>query len=232
MQKIILIDVYHRNINQMNNRRIYPKIWDRAYLVLNELNKQIQEVIQKELKNKIKLKVLDVGCGTKPYYPFFKEKSETYIGVDVDSALNADVVCVSENLPFANETFDVIVCTQVLEHVNDPKRVIVEMHRVLKGGGLIILSTHGIWFKHDPQDYWRWTDIGLKKIFSVFKDVEVRNNGGSVLCFFQILNLYIAWLPIGKGPLWLISNVLGRLLDRLVYVDDYLIINYLISAKK
>lgn len=220
-----------RKSNQKNDI-IHPKIYHRPYLVLNELSKQIQEVIQKELKNKTKLKILDVGCGTKPYFPFFKEKAEMYIGVDVDSALNADVVCVSENLPFANETFDVIVCTQVLEHVNDPKRVIAEMHRVLKGSGLIILSTHGVWNKHARQDYWRWTDIGLKKMFSIFKDVEVRNNGGAILCFFQILNLYIAWLPIGKRLLWLISNVLGRTLDRLVYVDDYLIINYLVIAKK
>ena len=51
----ILIDVCYQNINQMNNRRVYPRIWDRAYLVLNELSKQIQEVIQKELKNKTQL---------------------------------------------------------------------------------------------------------------------------------------------------------------------------------
>ena len=73
--------------------------------------------------------------------------------------------------------------------------------------------------------------MGLKKIFAHFKNVEVRNNGGSVLCFFQILNLYIAWLPVGKRPLWLISNVLGRLLDRL-FIDDYLIFNYLVITKK
>jgi ubiquinone/menaquinone biosynthesis C-methylase UbiE len=211
---------------------IHPKIYHRPYLVLNELSKQIEGVIQKELKNKTKLKILDVGCGTKPYLPFFKEKAEMYVGVDMSSALNADAVCVAENLPFANESFDVIISTQALEHVDDPKKVIEEMHRVLKREGLLILSTHGIWFKHAPQDYWRWTDIGLKKIFAPFKGVEVRSNGGSVLCFFQILNLYIAWLPIGRKPLWLISNVLGRLLDRLIYVDDYLIINYLVSAKK
>ena len=51
----ILLDVCYQNINQMNNRRVYPRIWDRAYLVLNELSKQIQEVIQKELKNKTQL---------------------------------------------------------------------------------------------------------------------------------------------------------------------------------
>ena len=217
--------------NQTNDI-IHPNILHRAYLVLNELSKQIQEVMQRELKNKSQLKILDVGCGVKPYSPFFKEKAEMYIGVDMNSTLNADAVCAAENLPFANGFFDVIICTQVLEHVNDPRKVIEEMHRVLKKEGLLILSTHGIWFKHAPQDYWRWTDMGLKKIFAPFKNVEVRNNGGSVLCFFQILNLYIAWLPIGKRPLWLISNVLGRLLDRLFYIDDYLIINYLVIAKK
>lgn len=220
------------NFERLGKSLRHPKIYDRHYLVSNELNNQLQATINNKLKNKTKLKVLDVGCGAKPYFPFFKEKAEMYIGVDMDSTLNADIVCVAENLPFKDENFDAIISTQVLEHVDDPKKVIEELHRVLRRGGLLILSTHGIWFKHAPQDYWRWTDIGLKKIFSIFEDVEVRNNGGSVLCFFQILNLYVAWLPIGKRPLWLISNMLGRLLDRIFYRDDYLIINYLVSAKK
>lgn len=219
-------------INRNNDDFINPKIYQRPYLILSELNNQIQHVINAELNTKSNLKVLDVGCGTKPYSIYFKKNANVYIGIDMDSLLNADVVCDAEKLPFPNESFDVIISTQVLEHVNNPTIFIEEMNRVLKTGGMFILSTHGIWFKHTPHDYWRWTDQGLEKIFAPFKTVQVRNIGGAVLCFFQILNLYIVFLPIGKKPLWLISNILGHYLDRLFYIDNYLTINYLVTAKK
>ncbi len=208
-----------------------PKIYHRAYLVLSELSKHIQQVVETELTNN-HLRFLDVGCGEKPYYPFFKEKADLYIGVDVTPTPYVDAMSTAEQLPFIDSSFDVIICTQLLEHANEPQKVIEEMYRVLKKDGIVILSTHGIWFKHAAQDYWRWTDLGLKRIFSpFFREVEVRNCGGSILCFFQFLNLYIMLLPFGKSPLYFINNVLGRWLDR-IYHNDYMVINYLVYAKK
>lgn len=206
-----------------------PKIYHESYLVLSELSKHIQEAVAELTGNS--LRILDVGCGVKPYLPFFKYKAASYIGVDTSLAPNVDIICVAEQLPFTDESSDVVICTQVLEHVNDPQKVLKEMHRVLKREGTLILSTHGIWRKHNPQDCWRWTDMGLKKILAPFREVEVKNCGGAILCFFQILNLYISWLPIGKSPLHLISNVLGKYLDK-IYHNGSLVINYLVVAKK
>jgi SAM-dependent methyltransferase len=70
----------------------------------------------------------------------------------------------ADHLPFASETVDVVLSTQVLEHVANPARYLREAHRVLGRDGLLILSTHGTWRYHpDPTDFWRWTAEGLKR---------------------------------------------------------------------
>ena len=213
--------------------RSNPRLWDKSYLVLYELNKDITHSISHEIPvGVIKDIILDIGCGTKPYNDLFQEKSESYIGVDLQKSPDLDILCSAEKLPFKNNSVDLVFSSQVLEHVENPNLVINEMHRVLKDKGVVVLSTHGIWNKHTDYDYWRWTDRGLLKIFSQFKDVKIKCNGGTVLCFFQILNLYIAFFPIGKKVLWSCSNVLGRILDKIFHYERYLIINYLVIAKK
>lgn len=57
---------------------------------------------------------------------------------------------------------DVVLSTQVLEHVEDPNAYIAECARLLKPGGHLVLTTHGLWRYHrDPIDLWRWTGDGL-----------------------------------------------------------------------
>jgi SAM-dependent methyltransferase len=52
----------------------------------------------------------------------------------------------------------------VLEHVASPAAYLAECRRILRPGGLLLLSTHGYWFYHpNPGDYWRWTGSGLER---------------------------------------------------------------------
>jgi SAM-dependent methyltransferase len=75
-----------------------------------------------------------------------------------------------ENLDLDDETFDVVLCTQVLEHVRRPHQALLEMARVLRPGGVLLMSTHGVYpFHPDPNDYWRWTQQGFE---AMFEDVE------------------------------------------------------------
>ncbi|GAG75294.1 unnamed protein product, partial [marine sediment metagenome] len=109
--------------------------------------------------------------------------------------------------------------------------LIQEVYRVLKKKGLLILSTHGVWFKHG-QDYWRWTDLGLRKMLApFFREVEIKCCGSTLLALFQILNLYASRLPFGKSPLYFVNNVLGQWLNK-IYHDDELVINYFVIARK
>ena len=64
--------------------------------------------------------MLDVGCGVKPYYPFFAEWADAYVGVDVVENPQADLRGPAEALPVEDGSFDVVLCNQVLEHADDP----------------------------------------------------------------------------------------------------------------
>src|SRR5437763_16805493 len=66
------------------------------------------------------VRILDVGCGPKPYYPFFAPVASEYVGVDVVENPAAELLGAVEALPVEDAAFDVVLCTQVLEHCDDP----------------------------------------------------------------------------------------------------------------
>jgi SAM-dependent methyltransferase len=85
---------------------------------------------------------LDVGCGHKPYEKTFFAGAEKYVGMDyLTNRSQPDVVGSGTDIPLGDAGFDTVVCTEVLEHVPDPLKALREMHRVLKPGGHLILST-------------------------------------------------------------------------------------------
>jgi SAM-dependent methyltransferase len=109
-------------------------------------------------------RVLDYGCADAPYRRFFASGTE-YVGADLPGNPNATVDLNADGtVPLPDDHFDAVLSTQVLEHVNDPRVYLAECARVLKPGGRLLLSTHGIMVYHpDPDDYWRWTCAGLKR---------------------------------------------------------------------
>src|SRR6185369_6314414 len=114
----------------------------------------------------LRARILDVGCGPKPYYPFFADVAAEYTGLDVVPTPSADVVGFVEEMPLESGRFDLVLCTQVLEHCDDPIRAVAELRRVTAPGGRVLASTHGVQVYHpSPHDYWRWTHEGLAKLF-------------------------------------------------------------------
>src|SRR5262249_41503594 len=89
-----------------------------------------------------------------------------------------------EALPVADDSFDIVLCTQVLEHAEDPAVAVRELHRVTKPGGRVLASTHGVQVFHpNPNDYWRWTHTGFQRLFDLNRqrsDLSVEWWGGSV----------------------------------------------------
>jgi SAM-dependent methyltransferase len=138
--------------------------------------------------------VLDVGCGVKPYFPFFAEAAE-YVGVDVQDNPNADMVGAVESLPVDDGSFDIVLCTQVLEHVDDPALAVRELCRVVAPGGRVLASTHGVMLYHpNPQDLWRWTHTGLRRLFeseATWASVTVEPGAGSAACVGMLLGNYL-----------------------------------------
>jgi SAM-dependent methyltransferase len=116
-------------------------------------------------------RVLDIGSGGSSYHRFFPNR----LSVDIDPARKPDVVADAHNLPFADGEFDVILSTEMLEHVRDPFQVERELRRVLSSGGKLILSTRFVFPLHDtPHDYWRYTKYGLKELFKEWEIEEIQ----------------------------------------------------------
>jgi SAM-dependent methyltransferase len=127
---------------------------------------QIEEVVQlflaKSLKN-LPLQITAVATSLMSQSaPFVAQ----YLGIDLELNPIADIhIAPTGAIQLDAEKLDVVLSTQVLEHVVDPKQYLQEAHRVLKNDGLLILSTHGYWMFHpDPTDFWRWTSTGLRKV--------------------------------------------------------------------
>lgn len=110
-------------------------------------------------------RLLDFGCGNKPYKTLFNRRFSDYVGADLAGNEHAEVTIRADGtLPSLSGSFDCVLSSQVLEHVSDPELYLCEAFRVLRPGGSLVLSTHGIWAYHpDPADYWRWTIDGLQR---------------------------------------------------------------------
>jgi SAM-dependent methyltransferase len=138
-------------------------------------------------------RVLDVGSGIKPYYPFFERHAESYVGVDLGPA--ADLQGTVESLPVDDASFDVVLCTQVLEHCADPAAAVAELRRVVRPGGRVLASTHGVQVYHPaPDDLWRWTHTGLERLFREHADwssVEVRPSSGTTACVGMLVAHFV-----------------------------------------
>lgn len=130
-------------------------------------------------------RVLDAGAGEGKYREDFEHTH--YFGVDLavgDTTWDyssLDAISGLESLCFGDRAFDVVLCTQVLEHVPEPFAVLNELHRVLKEDGQLFLSAPQSWHQHQkPYDYYRYTSFGLRYLLEKagFEVVTLENMGG------------------------------------------------------
>jgi ubiquinone/menaquinone biosynthesis C-methylase UbiE len=126
-------------------------------------------MVMKKYADELSGKLLDFGCGAKPYKSLFSHVFE-YIGVDVENEghshenENIDIYYDGHTLPFKNETFDCILSNEVLEHVPNLRESLTELNRVLKPGGKIMVTVPFVCFEHElPYDFRRFTVNGLIK---------------------------------------------------------------------
>lgn len=161
--------------------------------------------------------VVDIGAGTAPYKKIIAH--DKYLGVDIeDRGGVADVLIedINKGLSLADSVADLVLCTEVLEHVREPRKVIDELYRILKKGGTLICTTPMVWPVHEaPNDYYRFTNFGLEYLLrqSGFRDIAVLPSNGY---FYTMLQLSV--IPL-KGKPWMplvfLVNVLGYMVGRL-----------------
>jgi len=150
------------------------KILKKIGLTSKITRQKLELFIQKHKNNEL---TLDIGCSNSPYIKYFPNR----IGLDIQNGPNVDIVADVYELPFEDEKFDNILCTEVLEHLHSPHLAISEMKRVLKQGGKLILSTRFIFPLHDvPNDYYRYTKYGLKYLFKDWQIIELKEEANTL----------------------------------------------------
>ncbi|GAB3570892.1 hypothetical protein GCM10027578_28000 [Spirosoma luteolum] len=173
--------------------------------------------------------VVDIGCGNCPFEHLVDTRKARYVGVDVADADKWDyenskiITYDGKHLPFETATVDQFICTEVLEHVPDPHELIADMHRVLKPGGVgIVTIPWSARFHYKPYDYHRYTPSTLNTLFGQFKSIDVVNRGTdinaivnkSIVLYFgnvSTLTESILWLPIKVLLLLVAAPLIGLL---------------------
>ncbi len=123
--------------------------------------------------------VLDVGAGGAPYrelFSAFDYRTTDWAGTSHAPTTPVDYVAQAHDLPLETATVDAVVCTQVLEHIAEPVDTLLELRRVLRPGGRLVVTVPLTWYLHElPHDYFRYTPYGLRHVLEKagFVDVDI-----------------------------------------------------------
>jgi len=195
------IDKNLNKINRVINYYLSP-IFIEKHSILQSI-KFLLDKYNKELQNK---KLLDIGCGSKPYESFFKKLDIIYKGIDLKEfsknlsfELNKPDFYFHKNykkdfkMPqFKNDSYDIITAFQILEHHEKPELFFSEAGRILKKGGYLIISSPFIWELHEePNDFQRLTHYKIQKLCGENSMVilETIRRGGILSTLSQLANL-------------------------------------------
>lgn len=186
---------------------------------------------------------LDIGCGVKPYAQIFEGRVTMYLGLDLPPNPQANVHADGQGLPFKVEAFDFVLCNEVLEHVPEPSQLIANVYRVLKPGGVLLLTTPQTWgLHHEPRDFYRYTSYGLRYLAEKngLEIIEVVPTSGFWATFAQRLSDVVIHNYAARSPLWLIAILslllapvlmIGYGLDRVIGKSGDTLDNVLVARK-
>lgn len=174
--------------------------------------------------------LIDVGCGNKPYADLFKDTS--YIGLNYSfEGASPDIVCDAQQLPIKSNCADIVFCTQVIEHVRYPEKLVSEAFRILKPHGVLLLTGPFYWPLHEePYDFYRFTRYGFQHLLisAGFEVISIRGDAGAVT---QAAVAIIEALPRWLVFLIPIINVVTPLLQSFSK-NEKSTLNYIVIAKK
>ena len=218
--------------------RLYPSLTNPSWLVL----RRRREIFQKWLARLVArdLDVLDVGGRIQPYRPLLEGRLHRYVAVDLLQTQLVNIVARGEQIPLCSEQFDLVLCTQVLEYVPEPHLVIMEIHRVLKPGGCVLLSVPSISPRDTDHECWRFLPAQLRRLLFQFRDVEVLPEGGSITGLFRSINAclnvfarYPQVRSLFRYTIFPVVNLLGALLEGMSgSQNDQFAANYSVYAQK
>lgn len=231
------------------NRHLFQPDWysiviNPYFIVRRGLLKKVKGFAAADFSTK---NILDLGCGLQPYRSLFKAAS--YVGIDIEDgghdiqAKIVDKFYDGQTIPYVDNSFEVVICTEVLEHVPEPTKLLGEIKRVLKPGGRLLLSMPFVWYEHEiPYDFNRFTSYQQELIF---KQVgltisKIEGTTGVFRTCGQLISAFIfERLFTNNKPLKALSAVLLCFPVQVIFItldfifkNSWLTLNYVIVAKK
>jgi SAM-dependent methyltransferase len=213
-------------VNREGRGRLYPSLTNPSWLVLQRRREIFRAWLSRlEVRE---LDVLDVGGRIQPYRPLLEGRLRRYVAVDVRPTPLVNLVARGEQIPLASGQFDLAICTQVLQYVPDPSAVIIEIHRLLKPGGCLLLSAPASYLQDGGEERWRFLPAALRQLLSGFSQCEIVPEGGSIVGFFRTINIcvdvfvrYPTLRSIFRWTLCPLVNLSGEVLERIAGSDNH-----------
>lgn len=185
--------------------------------------------------------ILDLGCGG--IHKTELSNKKRIIGFDVRIGEGVDVAGDAHCLPFRDNSFDAIICKQVLEHLYHPHIAVDEMLRILKPGGKVVMSAPFYYPIHFvPIDYFRFTRYGLEKLFQKWEEVKIEaqyNLLGSIALHLAkfgtartlIIRILSPLIAIVAMLLMLLDKPFTKIFGKFKHIE-WLTTHYFLSATK
>ena len=237
-------DFYKKTYNLICGEHPYLKPWHFQWLGGKDLYADLQRFLPT-----LAGRVLDVGCGNKPYAVWLNSAKVEHIGIDVYPGSQVDIVVKpGESWPLETSSFDAVLCTQVLEHVANLNEALSEIHRVLKPNGILVVTIPFIYNQHgEPDDYRRFSLYGIRQLFEKdYKIIESKFQGG---VGSAIGVLFLNWLEMNMNlyqftrilkalllPVWivlcLLINIIGLFWDFIDQTNSFYGNTFLVVTKR
>jgi SAM-dependent methyltransferase len=192
-------------------------------------------------------RVLDVGCGRKPYRHLVP--AADYVGLELDTPElrelgAADLYYAGGHFPVPDASFDAVICSQVLEHIFTPAEFLREIHRVLRPGGRLLLTTPFVWDEHSqPWDFGRYSSFGLAHVlqsagFEVAAQRKTCADGRALVqlataCIYKVVHSRHRSLNLASQLLLIAPvNIVGGLLALLLPANPDFFLDNVVFARK
>jgi SAM-dependent methyltransferase len=199
--------------------RVRPSRWQYDSLTLSRLSRDIEALVREAPRAGAGARARDLGADKSPYRELLPSRGYEVKTLDITRDGGADYAGTAEATGLPDTSFDLVLCTQVIEHCMNPGMAVREIHRILRPGGYAVLSAPHVWFFHPhPTDHWRFTQEGKTHLCreAGLEPITLLAQGGSVLTLCQVLN-FLAYGVLGRAgaPLYAALNVAASIGDRL-----------------